>query len=328
MQQILLIQTAFIGDVILATGVLEKLHAHFPEAHIDFLVRKGNESLLHGHPFVRKVLVRDKKLGKWKSLRLLLKDIRTTRYDIVVNLHRFLSSGILAGFSKGKHICGFDKNPLSWRYHHKVPHLISKTPGGPHELDRNQSAIAHFTDTERAFPKLYPSAEAYEKVRRTKPYVCIAPTSVWFTKQWPGDKWAELIGRVPAATDVLLLGAPGDAGACEAIAKAAGRAVEVLAGKLSLLESAALMAGADMNYVNDSAPLHLATAMRAPVTAVFCSTVPAFGFGPGASNGRTVETDAGLACRPCGLHGKRKCPEGHFRCAEIPVERVLAQDQA
>lgn len=70
-----------------------------------------------------------------------------------------------------------------------------------------------------------------------------------------------------------------------------------------------------MNYVNDSAPLHIASAMNAPVTAIFCSTVPAFGFGPLRENGRVVETLEKLDCRPCGLHGHQACPKGHFKCA-------------
>ena len=76
------------------------------------------------------------------------------------------------------------------------------------------------------------------------------------------------------------------------------------------------MEGAAMNYVNDSAPMHLASAVNAPVTAVFCSTVPAFGFTPLSQNARVVETDVALDCRPCGLHGYKSCPKGHFRCAE------------
>ena len=101
---------------------------------------------------------------------------------------------------------------------------------------------------------------------------------------------------------------------CERIVKASGRG-EILAGKLSLLATAALMERAMMNYVNDSAPLHITSAMNAPATAVFCSTVPAFGFGPLRENGRIVETSEKLDCRPCGLHGYKACPKGHFKCA-------------
>jgi heptosyltransferase-2 len=75
------------------------------------------------------------------------------------------------------------------------------------------------------------------------------------------------------------------------------------------------MKDAQMNYVNDSAPMHLAGAVQAPVTAVYCSTLPKFGFAPFLPNGKILETEELLSCRPCGLHGKSSCPEGHFKCA-------------
>ena len=188
-------------------------------------------------------------------------------------------------------------------------------PGdGVHEVDRLNGLIEHLTDTTRPFPKLYPTANDRHVADGAGRYVCIAPTSVWFTKQWPESKWIELIHLIPQDVRVFLLGAPGDAAACARIADQAGRG-DVLAGKLSLLGTAQLMQGAVMNYVNDSAPLHIASAMNAPVTVVFCSTVPAFGFGPLRENGRVVEISEKLDCRPCGLHGYRACPKGHFRCA-------------
>ena len=84
------------------------------------------------------------------------------------------------------------------------------------------------------------------------------------------------------------------------------------------------MTNATMNYVNDSAPMHMASAMNAPTTAIFCSTIPDFGFGPLSDQARIVETDENLECRPCGLHGFKKCPEGHFKCANtIDTESLL-----
>lgn len=97
-----------------------------------------------------------------------------------------------------------------------------------------------------------------------------------------------------------------------------------LVGQLSFLSSAALMKGAVMNYVNDSAPMHFASAVNAPVTAVYCSTIPAFGYGPLSDESFIVETPIALYCRPCGLHGHAQCPEGHFNCAmQIHVEQLL-----
>lgn len=322
---VLIIQTAFTGDVVLATPVIERIRRCYPEAAIDFLLRKGNEGLLEGHPHIRRVLVRDKKLGKFKSLRKILGEVRSARYDLVVNLHRFASSGIVAALSGGRHVCGFDKNPFAWTYHHKVPHLIGGVHGGVHEVSRNLSVVAHLCGEGDDGMRLYPSGADYASVREEGDYVCIAPTSVWFTKQWPAQKWVELIKVLPVGQKVFLLGGPGDRAVCERIAVESGRAgVEVKAGALSYLQSAALMAGARMNYVNDSAPLHFASAMDAPVRAVFCSTVPAFGFGPWTAKGSVVEYAGELGCRPCGLHGHKACPLGHFRCAEIEVERVVS----
>jgi heptosyltransferase-2 len=149
---------------------------------------------------------------------------------------------------------------------------------------------------------------------------------VWFTKQWPEHKWVELIQLLPEDTQVYLTGGPDDAHLCERIAEKAGRIrVTNVCGKLSLLESASLMKDAEMNYVNDSAPMHLCSSVNAPVTAIYCSTVPSFGFGPISSRAHIVETRVKLDCRPCGLHGFNACPKGHFKCAEgISAENVLS----
>jgi heptosyltransferase II len=325
-RSILIIQTAFTGDVVLATPVIERLHRCYPDAAIDFLLRKGNEGLLQGHPHLRSVLARDKKQGKLRSLLQTLRQVRAQRYDLVVNLHRFMSSGIVAALSGGRHVCGFDKNPFAWRYHHRVPHHIGAEAGAVHEVDRNLSVIAHLTDGPPDPMRLYPSAADQAHVPTGLAYVCIAPTSVWFTKQWPAARWVALIQALPPGLRVYLLGAPGDHAVCQGIAQASGHPdLHNMCGQLSFLQSAALMAHARMNYVNDSAPLHFASAMQAPVTAVFCSTVPAFGFGPRSARGRVVEHGGPLACRPCGLHGHRACPQGHFQCADIPTQAVLGE---
>ncbi len=313
----LILQTAFIGDVVLATPIIEKLRRFYPDARIDFLLRKGNESLLEGHPHVGRVWIWDKKGGKYGQLYRLARQIRRERYDWVINCQRFGASGLLTVFSGGRQTVGFDKNPFSSLFTHRVPHLVD----GRHEVARNLGLIQHLTDApapER--PRLYPGAQhraAAAAVRPAGAYVCIAPTSVWFTKQFPLHQWARLIDHIPEKTTVCLLGAPSDRASCDQLAGMVKHpGVVNLAGHLSLLASAALMEEARMCYVNDSAPLHLASSVNAPTCAVFCSTVPRFGFGPLSDTRYTVQIDEELACRPCGLHGYNACPKGHFRCAE------------
>ena len=324
MQKFLVIQTAFIGDVVLATGLIEKLHQHFPEAQIDFMVRKGNESLLINHPFLHEVLVWDKKENKQKNLFSMLKRIREARYDKVINVQRFAATGILTAFSRAKEKIGFDKNPFSFLFTKKIKHVIAD---GQHEIDRNHELIKSFTDNSPAKPRLYPSDAdfTFTKDLKKNTYICIAPASVWFTKQYPKEKWVGFIDKLPAELQVYLIGAPSDQSMCaQIIASSTHKLVISLAGKLSFLQSAALMKDALMNYVNDSAPLHFASSVNAPTTAVYCSTVPSFGFGPLSENRFIVEKLEKLYCRPCGLHGYKACPEGHFRCAfDIRDEQLL-----
>jgi ADP-heptose:LPS heptosyltransferase len=314
----LVIQTAFPGDVILASAVVEKLHEFHPTSQIDFLLRKRNESLFASHPFINKVLIWDKKKTKASEILRILSEVRKEKYDYVINLHRFASSGFITAFSGAKNKIGFDKNPLSFLFTEKYEHKIGNET---HEIDRNQKLIVNLTDEKSSKPKLYPSEKDFQKASKykTEKYVCIAPASVWFTKQWSTHKWVELINLIPTAHNIFLLGAPSDFNLCEHIKSSIlsrQSSILNLSGKLSFLESAALMKNAQMNYANDSAPLHLASAVNAPVIVVFCSTVPEFGFGPLSDKSFVAQTKEILSCRPCGLHGKNSCPEKHFKCAE------------
>lgn len=325
----LVIQTAFTGDVVLATALIETLHHNYPDAQIDFLLRKGNEGLLQGHPYITNLLVWDKKNNKNSNLVKIAMRVRREAYTHVVNPHRFGSSGLITFLSGAGYKAGFDKNPLSFCYTKKVKHTLSLPYAEKpvHEVERNHALIRDIIAIEQSPPRLYPTTADYQAIDQylVRPYVCIAPASVWFTKQFPAEKWTALVNDLPADYRIYIVGAPSDSPLADSILSATTHPyISNLCGKLSLLQSSALMQGADMNYTNDSAPLHFASALNAPVTAVFCSTVPAFGFGPLRNNGHVVEIKERLYCRPCGLHGHRQCPEGHFRCAkDITNEQLL-----
>lgn len=317
-----MIQTAFIGDAILASSVLEKLHSSFPEASISLVVRKGNESLYQEHPYLKEVLVWDKNEGKYKALFDLRKRIKKKKYDAVINLHRYASSGFLTAFSGAKYKAGFSEGLFSLFFSKRVKHIIGD---GRHETERYNALIEDITDKTVAKPKLYPSASDLEKVKpyKTGPYVCICPTSVWRTKQLPEQKWLALCDSIPESITIYILGAKHEMGMCNSLmAKLKHKNTKVLAGELTLLQSASLIKDAQMSYVNDSGPLHLASATNANVTAFFLSTIPAFGFGPLSDNSKIIEVK-NLECRPCGIHGHKNCPLVHFKCGfEIKMEGV------
>ncbi|MBL7700566.1 MAG: glycosyltransferase family 9 protein [Chitinophagaceae bacterium] len=322
-EKFLVIQTAFIGDVVLATSLVENIHAAYPGSTIDFLLRKGNESLLDGHPYLRRILIWNKNEKKTAHLLKLLREIRHEKYDAVINVQRYAATGILTAFSGAKKRIGFDKNPLSFLFSRKIKHQFS----GVHEIERNHLLISHFIKDPVKKPRLYPSMADEEKVMKyaDKPFITISPASVWFTKQYPPLKWAAFINDLPPEYSIYLLGGPDDRSLCEAIIQMTTSKSPVdLCGELSFLQSAALMRHAHMNFVNDSAPMHFASAVNAPVTAVYCSTVPNFGYGPLSDKKFIIERTAPLYCRPCGLHGYAACPQGHFKCAlEIEEKQLL-----
>ncbi|HBS86135.1 MAG: heptosyltransferase [Bacteroidetes bacterium GWF2_38_335] len=311
--KILIIQTAFIGDVILATPLVEALNKKYPGSNIDFLLRKGNEGLLEQHPKISNILIWDKKKNKLRNLFNLIRKVRSEKYDMVYNLHRFASSGLITLFSSARVKAGFDKNPFSFSYSKTIRHIIGDSH---HEADRNLELVDMSLENTGLKPKLYPCQDHFEKtaVYKSKPYIVVAPASVWFTKRMPEDKWIQLFEKFSGNYMIYMIGGKEDKEEYEKmILKSGFGSVVNLAGKLSFLESAALMKDAAMNFVNDSAPLHIASSVNAPVTAFFCSTIPDFGFGP-LSDKSVVQQVSGLKCKPCGLHGKRECPEKHFRC--------------
>jgi ADP-heptose:LPS heptosyltransferase len=319
--KVLVIQTAFLGDVVLATALIETLHKQDPRIEIHFLLRKGNESLLKGHPFLKQVWVYDK-ANKFSSIWHLVSAFRKEKFDAVFNLHRFLSSGLMAIASGSNFVAGFDKNPLSFLYTKQVEHVIPFPflKDGPylHETERNQMVLSSWISASLCKPKLYPGPEDFEKVKgmAQQAFVTMAPGSVWPTKRLPESKWVELVNTVPETYSIYFIGAPSEIELIDTlINKVRNRkGVSNWAGKLSLLQSAALMSLAERNFVNDSGPLHLASAMDAPVTAYFLSTIPEFGFGPLSTDSIVVEIEEKLSCRPCGIHGFKECPQQHFRC--------------
>jgi heptosyltransferase-2 len=323
-QKILVIQTAFIGDVVLATALLESIHQENPEAAISILVRKGNEALFDAHPFIDHVLVWDKKQNKYGNWLQLLFTIRKIQFDAVINVQRYAATGLWTVLSDAKIKIGFDKNPFAFLFTNKIPH--QSVGNGLHETERNHALLTPLGKFPNAKPALYPSALDLKAVEgyQSAPYLCMAPASVWYTKQFPMHQWIQLLNSIPFEGSIYLLGGPADTSLNDQIVQAVQKKNIInMAGRLSFLASAALQKGAVLNYVNDSAPMHFASAVNAPVAAIYCSTVPGFGYGPLSDRSFIIETEQALPCRPCGLHGKKQCPLKHFNCAEtIRLEQI------
>jgi heptosyltransferase-2 len=313
----LVIQTAFLGDVVLTTPLLTRLASlHGPVAVV---VTPAAAGLLEGHPAVREVLPYDKRGhdAGWGGLLRLGRGLRARRYERVYLPHRSLRSAALALLAGARERIGFAGAPGAWSYTRRVP-----VPEG-HETER-LAALAGPGPTPPASLGLSVDDRAaaaawLEQAGITGRFIALAPGSVWATKRWPG--YADLAAGLPGS--VVVIGGPEDTEAGRAIAAMSPDRIYHAAGALSLRASAALIERAAVLVTNDSAPLHLAGAVRTPVVAIFGPTVPAFGFGPLGSDDRVVE-HPGLACRPCSRHGPMVCPLGHHRCMrEISVGQVL-----
>ena len=318
-KKVLIIQTAFIGDVILATSLVEAVAASYPMLAISMLVRKGNESVLECNPHINKVLVWDKS-RKFAELGRLIKEVRDAKYEVVICLQRFATMGLLAALAGAKEVVGYEQNPLSWLFGKRIKFETD----GRHEVERNlELARLALPKVEMRKPRVYVNALELGNLQPVDSYVVVAPASVWATKTLPLGQWEALVKNLDSRLKVCYIGGKGDFELIEKLRLATGRG-ENLAEKLSLRQSGRLIAGAVMTYSNDSAPMHLASATDSPVCAFFCSTVPKFGFGPLASESYIVQETIGLTCRPCGLHGQRKCGEGHFLCGKLPEMQLAA----
>jgi heptosyltransferase-2 len=285
--------------------------------YLGLVVNKGSEGLFNEHPYLNKLYIQDKKNNKYRNVRKILMEVRKEHYDYVINVNRFGSAGMISAFSGARIKIGFDKSPFSFSYNIKVRHLIGKQ-WPVHETMRNHELLKSIAEGPAAKPRLYPSASDFDlvSVYKRDPYITIAPISLWYTKQYPEECWIEFIKNISPEIFVYLLGSEKDKKILDLMLQKTGmKNVFNLAGKLDLLQSAALIKDAKMNFANDSAPVHLASAMNAPVTAVFCSTIPEFGFGPLSDDSAIIQTEEYLKCRPCGLHGYNKCPENTMACA-------------
>ena len=316
MAEVLIIQTAFAGDLILTTPLIAATAQVIPEARIDVLCIPATAPLLAGNPAIRDVIVYDKRARK-PGLRRMARRLAETGYDIVLSPHRSLRSTLLARATRAAQRIGFDRAGASWMYTHRVPYREHV-----HEVERDVDLLAPLVDERPASPgvALYPSDADRQEARALvhaaggRPLLAIAPGSVWATKRWTVEGFIE-VGRAFSSSHVIvLIGGPQDTGICARIASSLPAAAVIdTSGRCSFLASAALIAEADCLVSNDSAPVHVASAMNTPVVEIYGATSPSFGFTPYGVPHRIVQRED-LACKPCAIHGGERCPEKTFAC--------------
>ncbi|HVP36977.1 MAG TPA: lipopolysaccharide heptosyltransferase II [Terriglobales bacterium] len=329
--KILIIQTAFLGDVVLTTPLIKAVRKKYPQAKIFFLLIPQTKELLRNNPNLDGIIVYDKK-GEEKGIfgfLNLVKKIKSSEFDLAIIPHRSFRSALIAFLARITQRIGFDKSSGAFFLTQKIKYIQNQS-----ETKRNLSLLGNDLSLESdSQPELFPSEEDFRYVaellkewslKTDDKIIGIAPGSVWNTKRWLPERYGQVAENLieKLGVKVIFIGGKEDEVLCHEIVNKMKTKPFIAAGEISPLQSAALISSCKVMLSNDTAPLHIAVAMGVPVVAIFGSTIPEFGFAPTGKNDVVIQKK--LYCRPCGIHGRKKCPEKHFRCMkEITAEDVF-----
>ncbi|MCO5141758.1 MAG: glycosyltransferase family 9 protein [Oligoflexia bacterium] len=323
---ILVIQTAFLGDIVLATAFLQELRKKHPKEEIYFLTTPIGKQILEKNLFNLRIVSFDKRksdkgiFGFWR-MRNYLKSLHISE---VYCLHRSVRSVLLAT-TIGAKSYGFREAALSFLFTKSI-----KRKYGDHEVEKNFSLLKmndeHLTNSSG------PTLSVQEQIRPFRePYIVVCPGSVWYTKMWPQEYYLQFVKKLlDKGKSVLLLGQKSEEEL--AIGQTIEKEIEPIykdkfkneIGNTSLHELLYFIKESEAVISNDSSPLHIATAFQKKLLAIFGPTTKELGFFPysNPSLAKVAELEQ-LNCRPCGAHGHSRCPLGHFQCMKnLTVDMV------
>lgn len=330
------IQTAFLGDLILSIPFLRRVKKLAPEQKLILVCKKGLGTFLQYQGLIDGFCEISKgNRNSYKEARAHLIQFEITNLFCI---HRSVRSTLLSGQLKAKNKIGFrsllgflifNKNV---RYEYQWPDAVRKFRL-LQSLDTEVAAAfvnQDFSELNRAnekgemplVPKLFSFKPTSKKSKTGQ--VCLFPGSVWATKRWTEEGFTEVARHlVQKGFKVLLLGGPDERSLCDSIAKQVPE-VEVFAGKLSIQQSIDKVGESELVIANDSAATHMAALQSVKALTLFGPTTLDLGFRPWSDLARVVQID--LDCRPCGAHGHQQCPLGHHHCMKwIKPEVVIQQ---
>lgn len=315
---ILLIHTAFIGDIVLTTPLLKRIKEIYPDSKITFVTTPIGATILRNNKNISEIIEYDKH-GEHRGLKGVIQLGRRLRYknfNLVITPHRYLRSSILSWLTRSPKRIGYDTASGAFLFTDKIKYKENR-----HEVERLLSFMGEVPKNAREnYPiELYPSITEKEKVDRiwkknnlnNKKVIAIAPGSKWFTKKWPLEYFNELIDKLLVEKiKIVLVGGKEE----KLLNIEKQNQIVDLRGETTLLELAEVLKRTTLVVTNDSSPIHIASAFKnTHIIAIFGPTVEKFGFFPWSLNSEVLE-DKDLKCRPCSIHGGEKCPKGDFKC--------------
>lgn len=320
-KKILIVHTAFLGDVVLITPLIRETNNIFPSAMIDTLVIPQTKGVLLNNPHLRKIITFDKRNNKLKAFVQTVNKLRKQNYDLAILPHSSVTTIFLMLLSGIPRRIGFDRGIAANFLTMKVPYVNGENW---HVTKKNLHLLSVFSRKEfNLQTEMYPSesdrktAVSYlsQFTQTNQSVITIAPGSVHNTKKWPEKHYIELTRMLgEAGYNLIFIGSKSEFILCESIIESAGVKALNLAGATSILESAAIIQKSNLMVCNDSGAMHIANAVQTDVIAFFGPTVPAFGFFPFRKMDHIFELD--MNCRPCGNHGGKKCPLDHHHCMQ------------
>ena len=321
--RILIIHTAFIGDIVLSTPLIKKLRDTYPKAEITYLTTPVGASILRNNPYLTHIIEYDKR-GEHKGIKgfwAMTKKLKMEAYNMVITPHRYLRSSFLTFLTGAPIRRGYDNSAAAFLYNEKIHYDKNK-----HEVEKLLSFVPKDED-KRYEIELFPMDLEREKVDEilknvAKKIVVVAPGSKWFTKKWPLEYFKEVIREFEKRKDVTVIVVGGKEETLLNIPLA--KSSIDLRGKTTLLELTEVIRRANVVLTNDSSPIHIASAFpKVRILALFGPTVEKFGFFPWSKNSEVFQVE-GLECRPCSIHGGNSCPKKHFKCMlDIKPETVI-----
>jgi ADP-heptose:LPS heptosyltransferase len=273
---ICLVKLGAIGDVVNTLPLVHRLRRGRPDARISWVIAPLAHALLEGHPEVDEFLVLDvKRRTSWPSF---LRELRSREFELVIDLQRILKSGLVTRLSGAPRRLGFDRarcKELSWLFTNERL-ATNASPG---------VTVAQYL--EFADHLGLPDCEPVWNLPFTPwsgppPALCLGVGASKSANLWPVERWAELVRRLvegrgcPAVPPerIALCGGPQDRAATDALLTRVPAGLLDTVGRLSLKQSAGLIAASELFIGGDTGPLHIAVAVGTPVAALFGAADP------------------------------------------------------
>lgn len=310
-----IVKLGAIGDVVNSLPLVCRLHAGFPETRIHWVIAPLAHALVEEHPAVDEFLVFDvKRWGRWPAF---IRELRSRRFDLVIDLQRILKSGLITRLSASPRRLGFDQDRCkekSWLFtNERLP--ANPSPGV------TVAQYLEFAD-HLGLPETPPRWDLpFTPWTGEAPSFCLNIGASKPANLWPTERWAELATRLATRVPpsrIAVIGGPQDrARADEVLASSPAGLLDVV-GRLSLKETAGLIEASELFIGCDTGPLHIAVAVGTRTVALFGAADPER-TGPYRSPDSVVFEPA--SCSPC---RQRECTaERHGCMLNIGVDRVL-----